>query len=70
MKTRFLPFLAASAIAFSACFPGQEQKLSENGQDTTTLSEAVAAKPTHNVLYNVVEQVGPTFKQGEEETRP
>lgn len=70
MKTRFLPFLAASAIAFSACFPGQEQKESENGQDTTTLSEPVAAKPTHNVLYNVVEQVGPTFKQGEEETRP
>ena len=70
MKTRFLPFLALSAIAFSACFSGQEQKESENRQDTAATSVPVAAKPTHNVLYNVVEQVGPTFKQGEEETRP
>lgn len=70
MKTRFLPFLALSAIAFSACFSGQEQKESENRQDTTATSAPVAVKPTHNVLYNVVEQVGPTFKQGEEETRP
>lgn len=70
MKTRFLPFLALSAIAFSACFSGQEQKESENRQDTTATSVTIAETPTHNVLYNVVEQVGPTFKQGEEETRP
>ena len=70
MKTRFLPFLALSAIAFSACFSGQEQKESENRQDTTATSVTIAVKPTHNILYNVVEQVGPTFKQGEEETRP
>lgn len=70
MKTRFLPFLALSAIAFSACFSGQEQKESENRQDTTATSVTIAETPAHNVLYNVVEQVGPTFKQGEEETRP
>ena len=72
MKTRFFPFLAASAIAFSACFSGQEQKgqESENEQDTAMVSEPVAASSLNNILFNVEDEVGPTFKQGEEESRP
>ena len=72
MKTRFFTFLAASAIAFSACFSGQEQKgqESENEQDTAMVSEPVAASSLNNILFNVEDEVGPTFKQGEEESRP
>lgn len=70
MKTRFFPFLALSAIAFSACFSGQEQKESENRQDTAATSTPIVQTVANNVFFDVKEEVGPTFKQGQEETRP
>lgn len=34
------------------------------------VSEPVAASSLNNILFNVEDEVGPTFKQGEEESRP
>ena len=72
MRTRFFPIVLLGVIAFSACFSGQEKKESEsqNLQDSVTTSEPIAATAPNNVLYNVEEEVGPTIKQGEEESRP